>query len=471
MLITVLILAHLAGALTAIRAIMEVRTTQGAVAWAVSLVAFPYLAVPAYWFLGQSKFHGYVTARRADLAQASAVAREFLARLAERDLIARPDRDRPLLVERLAKLPFTQGNDAELLVDGEAVFRSIFEGISRAERYVLVQFYIIRDDGTGRELKARLLELARAGVRCSVLFDEIGNDLSSAYRRELTDAGIAVRPFNTRQGRNNRFQLNFRNHRKIVVVDGREAWVGGLNVGDEYRGLSQRFGFWRDTHMRLAGPAVQCVQVAFAEDWNWAAREIHKDLDWDPQPAPSGASRAILCLPSGPADPLETCTLFFLNAINLARERLWIASPYFVPDEQFISALQLAALRGVDVRILIPDASDNLLVQYSTWSYLPGLAEVGIRIFRYTRGFMHHKVVLVDDKYCTIGTANFDNRSFRLNFELTVAVADDDFAGEVASMLERDFAEARPMLLEEYRRAGFWFRLAVRAARLSAPVQ
>lgn len=472
MLITLLVfLFHLAGALTSIRAIMEVRTSQGAVAWVVSLNTFPYAAVPAYWILGRSKFNGYVTARRADIAEAGPMAREFVQKLTDRSLIAQPDRDRELLVEKLAKLPFTTGNDAELLVNGDATFQSIFDGISRAKDYVLVQFYIIRDDSVGRELKKRLLERVKAGVRCRLLYDEIGSKLPSAYVDELKRAGVAVFPFNTRQGDANRFQINFRNHRKIVVVDGHEAWVGGLNVGDEYKGLDKTIGFWRDTHLRLAGPVVQCVQVAFAEDWHWASGEVPGGLNWDPQPAPSGASRPILCMPSGPDDPLETCTLFFLNAINMAHKRLWIATPYFVPDEQFISALQLAALRGVDVRILIPDQTDNPLVQFSMWSYMAELEKAGIKVFRYTKGFMHHKVVLVDDEYCTVGTANFDNRSFRLNFEITMAFADKNFTSQVAAMLERDMADARPVRAGELDEHGFWFRFAVRACRLTAPVQ
>ena len=465
------LVSHLAGALTSVHAVMAVRTAQGAIAWAVSLNTFPYVAVPAYWILGRSKFHGYVTARRRELDQVQPVANQFATNLQQRHLIALPDRDRPLLVERLAKLPFTLGNDAELLVNGDATFKSIFEGITRATNYALVQFYIIRDDGVGRELKARLLERARAGVRCFLLYDEVGARLPAAYVRELTAGGVPVLPFNSTRGKANRFQLNFRNHRKVVVVDGREAWVGGLNMGDEYKGLDPKVGFWRDTHMRVAGPVVQCVQVAFMEDWHWASGKLLDGLNWDPRPASSGASRAMLCLPSGPADPLETCTLFFLNAINQARKRLWIASPYFVPDEQFISALQLAALRGVDVRILVPDQADNPLVQLSAWSYLEDVEKTGIKVFRYTKGFMHHKVMLVDDEYCTIGTANFDNRSFRLNFEVTMAVADADFAGRVAAMLENDFAQSRPMRGDELDRSSFWHRFAVRLARLSAPIQ
>ena len=472
MLTTLFVLVcHLAGALTSVHAIMAVRTAQGAIAWAVSLNTLPYVAVPAYWIFGRSKFNGYVTTRRKGLTHVQPVANQFVTNLLQRHLIALPDRDGPLLVERLAKLPFTSGNDAEILVNGDATFKSIFDGITRATNYALVQFYIIHDDGVGRELKARLLERARAGVRCCLLYDEIGGRLPAAYVRELTDAGVLVLPFNTTKGKSNRFQLNFRNHRKIVVVDGHEAWVGGLNMGDEYKGLDPKIGFWRDTHVRVAGPVVQCVQVAFLEDWHWASGELLSGLNWDPLPAPSGKSRAVLCLPSGPADPLETCTLFFLHAINQARKRVWIASPYFVPDEQFISALQLAALRGVDVRILVPDKSDNPLAQLSAWSYLEDVEKTGIKVFRYTKGFMHHKIMLVDDEYCTVGTANFDNRSFRLNFEVTMAFADPDFAGQVATMFEQDFAQSRPMRGDELDQRNFWYRFAVRAARLTAPVQ
>jgi cardiolipin synthase len=467
----IVLVAHTAGALTSVRAVMETRTAQGAVAWLISLNTIPYVAVPAYWVFGRSKFQGYVTARRARLAEASPTAARFERLLVERDLVARPDPDRPLLVEKLAKLPFTLGNDAELLVNGDATFPSIFEGISAAREYVLVQFYIIRDDATGRELKDRLAERARAGVRCYLLYDEIGSRLPASYLDALRSAGVEVNPFNTTKGDANRFQVNFRNHRKIVVVDGQTAWVGGLNVGDEYKGLDPQFGFWRDTHLKVEGPVVPCVQVAFFEDWHWATGELLDGLDWDPDPARSGASRALLCLPSGPADPMETCTLFFLHSINRAQKRLWIATPYFVPDEQFINALRLAALRGVDIRILIPDKSDSTLIQLSGWSYIEELEGTGIQVYRYTKGFMHHKVVLIDDAFGTIGTANFDNRSFRLNFEITMAFADPDLASQVEAMLEADFAESRPVELKELQDRNFWYRFAVRAARLTAPVQ
>jgi cardiolipin synthase len=466
-----LIVSHLIGALTSVRAVMEVRTAQGAIAWAFALNTIPYVSVPAYCVFGRNKFEGYVIARRKDLAATTATHQQYLIGLTNRGLLANPAFGHSLVVEKLARMRFTTGNDAELLVDGEKTYESIFEGIEGARDYVLVEFYIIRRDKAGAELKRRLVEKARQGVRVYVLYDEVGSsDLIESSLVELRAAGVDVRRFNTTQGPANRWQLNFRNHRKVVVVDGQAAWVGGLNVGDEYLGRDPKIGAWRDTHVKVTGPAVQGVQVAFLEDWHWASQQLLK-LNWNPQPAPSGARRVALALPTGPGDSLETCTLFFLNAINAATNRLWIASPYFVPDEQFISALQLSALRGVDVRVLLPDQIDNKLVQLSGWSYLDELEKVAIKVYRYEKGLMHQKVMLIDDRYCTISTANFDNRSFRLNFEITMAFADAQFSSQVRQMLEVDFTNSKLVKAQELKDRGFWFRFAVRAARLMAPIQ
>lgn len=470
-LVSFLIVCHLGGAMTSINAIMEVRTAQGTIAWVFALNTVPYVSVPAYWIFGRSKFEGYVIARRKDLSASSATHQQYLLSLTDGGFLANPPFGHSLVVQKLARMRFTTGNDAELLVDGEETYKSIFDGIERAREYILVEFYIIRKDEAGRELKRRLIDKARQGVRVHVLYDELGSsDLIESSLVELRDAGVNVRKFNTTQGRSNRWQLNFRNHRKIVVVDGQVAWVGGLNIGDEYVGLDPVIGTWRDTHVKVTGPVVHGVQVVFLEDWHWATQQVLK-LNWNPRPAPSGAQRVALALPTGPADSLETCTLFFLNAINTATNRLWVASPYFVPDEQFISALQLAALRGVDVRVLLPDKIDNRLVQLSGWSYIDELEKVGIKVYRYEKGLMHQKVMLIDDQYCTIGTANFDNRSFRLNFEITMAFADQEFSSRVRQMLEQDFSNSKLVTAKQLNDRGFWFRFGVRCARLLAPIQ
>ena len=471
MLYTILVaLGELAGLLTALKAIMETRTAQGTIAWAVSLIALPYVAVPAYWVFGRTKFAGYVTARRAKMLKTNAVARELAVEFDRQRMQTKAGRSEELLLERLAKLPFTARNQATLLVDGQATFDSIFQAIAAAKKYVLVQFYIIHDDKLGGRLRDALIAKAREGVRCFVLYDEIGSGRLKRYCDALRAGGVKIEPFHTTKGIANRFQLNFRNHRKIVIVDGLVAFVGGHNVGDEYLGLDKKVGPWRDTHVRVEGPVVQCVQVSWIEDWHWATGGEPGDLSWKPAPA-HGCEVGALCLPSGPADDLETATLFFLHAINSAKERLWIASPYFVPDEQFISALQLAALRGVDVRILTPENPDNQMVRLSAFSYLPETEPCGIKWFRHQPGFMHQKVVLVDHDYCSIGTANFDNRSFRLNFEISMVFYQREFADQVAAMLEKDFANSKPAKAQELIDAGFFFRLRVRIARLMAPVQ
>jgi cardiolipin synthase len=372
--------------------------------------------------------------------------------------------------ERLAGIPYLRGNHVDLLIDGAATFESILAGIDSAQSYVLFQFYIVHDDEIGRVVKERLTRKAQQGVRVYFLHDEVGSyDLPERYKDDLRQAGVEVFDFHSRKGPRNRFQINFRNHRKVVVVDGAVAWIGGHNVGDEYLGRNLKFGRWRDTHMRVVGPAALAAQLSFFEDWHWATR-TSLSLDWTPRAA-ADSDVPVLVIPTGPADELETANLMFVHAINSARERIWIASPYFVPDHSVVTALQLAGLRGVDVRILIPEKADHLLVYLTAFAYLRDAAATGVTFYRYTDGFLHGKVMLIDEDAAAIGTANFDNRSFRLNFEITGVVVDSAFASQVERMFEDDFRNARPIEGDELAEKPFWFKLAVRLAALTAPIQ
>lgn len=461
---------HVLGLLSSVDAVLRTRTPQGAIAWAGSLITFPYLAVPAYWVLGRTKFNGYVSARRGKLQEVAGVCDEALEATQEFLHPHEKGNGASLAAEHLAGLPFLRGNGVELLIDGAATFDSILSGIDAAREYILFQFFIIKDDELGREVQAHLIERARAGVRVSFLFDEIGSHkLPARYLEELREAGVEIHKFHTQKGFLNRFQINFRNHRKVVVVDGLVAWIGGHNIGDEYMGRDAGIGAWRDTHVRIEGPAALGAQVSFAEDWHWARGKL-LDLNWHPVEHAT-QDLPVLIVPSGPADEFETASLMFVHAINSAVERIWIASPYFVPDEAVVAALQLAGLRGVDVRILIPDQRDHIGVYLAAFSYLDETAAAGVKFYRYREGFLHEKVLLLDHSTATVGTANFDNRSFRLNFEITAVIADDDFAAQVERMFEADFARSRLMDSGELSRKPWWFQFGVRLARLTSPIQ
>lgn len=460
---------YLAGIIAAIVAVMTVRTSQGAVAWAVSLVAMPFVAVPAYLVLGRSKFGGALEAFEQRKQEIGALLRQIKDNLEPWTVTGESAPQAYRTVSELSGMKMTRGNSVELLVNGEATFDSIIAGIGRAERYVLVQFYMFHDDGLGRRMQQAMIERARAGVAVYMLYDEVGSKgLPGRYIDELKAAGVQVSSFKPTQGRGNRFQLNFRNHRKMVVVDGVTGWVGGHNVGDEYLGLDPEFTPWRDTHVRLEGPVVTELQVTILMDWYWATREI-PELDWVPKAAPQGDVCAMI-FPSAPTQRLESAGLMFVTALNSARKRVWLSAPYFVPDEAVVKALQLAALRGVDVRVITTGKGDSLPVYLAAFHYMYMLRDLGIRFYAYQPGFLHEKVMLVDDEVSTVGTANFDNRSFRLNFEVTALIADRQFAVEMEKMFEADFRHAVPIDPTQFEEKSFWWRLGVSLSRLAAPV-
>jgi cardiolipin synthase len=457
------------GIVLAVEAAMTVRTAQGAVAWSVSLVSFPFVAVPAYLVLGRSKFEGMTEAFNTRQDEFEGLLKEIHGELDPWEILPHEGPSWHAAMTRLSNLQLTRGNRVDLLINGEATFDSILSGIAEARHYILFQFYMIHDDGLGRRVKEALIERATAGVRVYVLYDEIGSGgLPDSYVEDLRAAGVEVSSFKPTQGSRNRFQINFRNHRKMVVVDGKVAWVGGHNVGDEYLGLDPDFSPWRDTHVRLEGPVVLQLQMTILGDWYWATRQL-PSVNWTPVPAEDQDRRAMI-FPFGPTGQFETASLFFVSALNAARQRIWLSAPYFVPDPAVMKALQLAALRGVDVRIITTGKPDSLPVYLAAFHYIEELEGLGIRFYEYKPGFLHEKVMLVDDSVSTVGTPNFDNRSFRLNFEVTAVIVDEDFAQEMEAMFEADFAHADPIDPASLQHRPLWWRAAVKLSRLAAPV-
>ncbi|MGG1943267.1 cardiolipin synthase [Trinickia sp. NRRL B-1857] len=468
--------AHVLGVIAAGHAILNTRTSQGAIAWAVSLVAVPYVTLIPYLFLGRSKFKGYVDKRRIESELLRTRAHPSAWDTAASSMGRPADALGHAVVRaltRLSGMPFLPGNHVRTLVNGDATFAAILEAIEHARHYVLIQFFIVRDDELGERLKDLLLAKAAQGVRICFLYDSIGSfDLPQRYISALREGGVQMHPFATNRRFVNRFQLNFRNHRKIVVVDGERAFVGGHNVGVEYLGRNPRLSPWRDTHIELRGPVVASVQFVFIEDWHWATQSLPRlEPSQAEQPERAGdADMHCLVVAPGPADKEETGSLFFVEAINAAQSRIWITTPYLVPDEAVFSALRLAVMRGVDVRILIPSRRDHYVVFEASKLYAHDLIRAGVRIFRYRPGFLHQKVVLIDDVAAAIGSANLDNRSFRLNFEIMVLTIDHTFALEVHAMLERDFGEAWEVDRNEYRNASALRRIVMHVARLFSPI-
>ncbi len=466
----IVVIIQIIGIVAALDAIWKGRTSQGSIAWAVVLILFPYLAVPLYWMFGDRKFQGYVVARRTGDLKINHLAHDLKKRLIEKNLISHDEHPEFKVVENLAKMPFTIYNKAEVLINGEATFDAIFEGIDNAKDYILVQFYKIKEDKLGIKLQTKLIKKAKEGVRIYLLYDDIGcTPLPRSYMEKMRNNGIQVYNFKSRKGWAHRLRLNFRNHRKIVVIDGTKAYVGGLNVCDKYMGIDPKYGYWRDTHVKIEGPSVQSVQLPFISDWFWATREVPM-LNWEPSYKKEWKNN-VMVLPSGPADELETCGIFFVHAINSAKKRLWIISPYFVPDQQVLCALQLAGLRGVDVKLMIPEKSDLLITSLSALSYLQEVTKTGIKVYRYKKGFLHQKTMLIDDDRSMIGTANLDNRSIRINFEINIIFSSKEFAGKVEEMMIEDFSNSFQITDEDYTSKPFWYKLAVKVARLLAPIQ
>ena len=459
----VLVVVELLGIMLAINAVMQPRSSQGAIAWFIALIALPVVTIPLYAIFGRRRFLGYTEVLRQAEASVSERVRKWFDQMNAMAAGPRPGLEViETLISKLTHIPFLRANRVELLVDGRATYDSMINAIESANSYVLVQFYIVRDDVAGRRLRDALISKAHTGIRIFFLYDEIGCiKLPARYLAVMRDNGIEVSGFKTTKGRSNRFQINFRNHRKLLVVDGKTGFIGGHNLGDEYLK-------YRDTHLRIEGSASQHIQFSFLNDWYWATGQIIR-VSADIVPAKT-SDQAVAIVSTGPADAMANCSILFSTLISNARSRLWITSPYFVPDDAMVLALQAAALRGVDVRIILPDKADQRIVELASFTYYEDMLNNGARLYRYRDRFMHQKVILVDDVVAGVGTVNLDNRSLYLNFEATALVADEDFIKQIETMLVTDLGNSNPVQCEHFNSKSLPFRIASRIARLASPL-
>ena len=419
--------AFLVGLAVARLAIATARTPTGSVAWVVFLVSFPVLAIPVYLVFGgvaRLKGRGGAEEPETDIETRRAAA----------------EAEGPDKLGAIIANPFEEGNAARLLIDGEATFAAIGAAIDAAEREVLVQFYVLGADRVGHELGLRMKAAAARGVRVCLLCDLLGSfNLPRAYVEDLRENGVEVRGFRGR-GAVWAVRPNFRNHRKTVVVDERVGFTGGVNADMLHVTGRERFDSWRDTFVRLEGPVVSQLRTVIENDWNAFGKP---DLPPGPGRAAPVGDRRVAIAATGISDGLERGSLLLCGLVGLARRRLWITTPYLVPQVDLLSAIQLAALRGVDVRIALPLQSDSMLAWYAGRSYFDDLHAAGVTLYEYLPGFMHQKVMLIDDDLASVGTMNLDVRSALLNYEETALVHDAGFAAEVEAMLEADFARCR----------------------------
>ena len=459
----VLLIAEILGVLLAIHAVMQPRSSQGAIAWFIALIALPVVTIPFYAVFGRTRFLGYTEAMREAAASVGDRLHAWFEQMNAMAAEPQPELEAiEALTKKITHIPFLGGNRVELLVDGAATYDTMISAIESARAYVLVQFYIVRDDSTGRRLRDALVAKARSGVKTFFLYDEIGCiNLPAAYLDVMHTEGVEASGFKTTKGRSNRFQINFRNHRKLLVVDGHTGFIGGNNLGEEYL-------VYRDTHLRIDGPAAQHIQMSFLSDWYWATGQI---IPVSSKIMPSDTSdQAVAIVNTGPADNAAHCSILFSSLINQARSRLWITSPYFVPNDAIVVALQAAALRGVDVRIILPDHADQVFVELASHTYYDDMLNNDVRLYRYRDHFMHQKLILVDDSVAGIGTVNLDNRSLYLNFEATALIADHDFIRQVEAMLIHDLENSLPVEIEHFHNRPLPYRVASQIARLASPL-
>lgn len=375
------------------------------------------------------------------------------------------------LAQKIGNSPISFATYTKTLTNGTETFRNILNEMKKATHHIHLEYYIVRDDNIGREIKNLLILKAKEGVKIRFLYDDVGCwKLSKTYINELKNGGIEMVPFGPVRlpFLNNKF--NFRNHRKIIVIDGSVGFVGGLNIGDEYLGLNKHFGFWRDTHLMLKGEAVRSLQLIFLQDWYYMTNHSFLTSEYLSPELRENIHGGVQLISGGPDNEHSVIKNIFFSMITSAKKSVWIASPYFIPDEDIFSSLKVAALSGIDVRILVPQRPDKRIVFHASRSYFPELMEAGVRIFEYKRGFMHSKIVIVDDEIASIGTSNMDMRSFHLNFEVNAFLYRTRSTQKLVNDYVKDLKSSTEIDLETFKKRHIGLRLLESTSRVLSPL-
>lgn len=376
------------------------------------------------------------------------------------------------LAHRLGHNPISFSSETKVLTDGKETFAHILQALKMAEHHIHLEYYIVRDDELGQEIKDILIEKAKAGVEVRFLYDAVGSwRLPKAYIEELRNTGVEISAFSRVKLPFLNHKINYRNHRKIIVIDGVVGFVGGLNIGDEYLGKHAYFGYWRDTHLYVRGEAVRTLQLIFLQDWYYqTGKKILNPTYLSPVLTSMKADGGVQMIASGPDTRWEVNKKLFFSMITSAKKSIWIASPYFIPDDDILSALKIAALSGIDVRILVPNRPDKRIVFHASRSYFPELLEAGVKVYEYNRGFMHSKLIIVDHEIASIGTSNMDMRSFHLNFEVNAYLYRTKSVTTLVSDFVYDLEHSNQLSFHLFKNRSIFHRIIESTSRLLSPL-
>ncbi|WP_099222625.1 cardiolipin synthase [Listeria costaricensis] len=366
----------------------------------------------------------------------------------------------------------TQDNEVETYIDGHEKFDALIKDMENATDHIHLIYYIFHSDALGKRVMEVLERKAKQGVNVKIIYDAMGSRTTKkSFFRELERNGGLVRPFFPSKFPLINFRLNYRNHRKLAIIDGSVGYIGGFNIGDEYLGLWKKFGYWRDTHLRVRGKAVYAMQTRFIMDWNSAAPNQKIDYKARYFPAFYGNGHTSMqIVASGPDSEWQQIKNGYIKMINSAKKSIYLQSPYFIPDASLIEALKIACLSGVDVRLMIPNKPDHAFVYRATTSYAGELMETGAKIFIYDNGFIHAKTLIVDGEIASVGTANLDFRSFRLNFEVNAFIYEKELAQKLEDIFLEDILKSYQLTPELYQQRSKWIKLKEAVSRLLSPI-
>lgn len=442
--------------------------------WLVVFGAFPLFGFIFYFLFGRNFRKEKMYRKKYFLDKQTFLKIEGERNVDEERLKLMGDHQRRLiqLAQRIGNSPISFATETKVLTNGDETFSCILDELRKAKHHIHLEYYIVRDDQISNDIKRVLIERAQSGVKVRFLYDAVGSwTLSKRFIAELRNGGVEVASFGPVRLPFLNNKANFRNHRKIIVIDGFIGFVGGLNIGDEYLGRNENYGFWRDTHLMAKGEAVRSLQLIFLQDWYYSTNHSFLTDEYLTPSVPIVHKHGgVQMIAGGPDNEWSVIKNIFFSMISSAKESVWIASPYFIPDEDIFQAIKVAALSGIDVRLLVPQNPDKWIVWHASRSYFPDLLEAGVKIYQYKSGFMHSKIVIVDKELASIGTANMDMRSFHLNFEVNAFLYRTSSTQKLVADFEEDFKVSQQLHLDLFNKRHLGHRVLESTCRLLSPM-